>query len=364
MVEQEFKPAVHCIVHTPLAYLCACEYLAHAGARERYLCVIATSRASAEQIRELASRDEWTRIFFLREGRGPGTLEKILSLARLVKARMRFGALLARIPAGDRVILSHLNNPYSRFVLQRRHESGGKVVIVDDGTTTLEEYGTLARSGRLRADDGRPRHSGIHARLEAQLFSSRDICSAEVAFFSFWPLQTGDRPHAPEILQQNSFPVLKAGLRPQDSLPCVYFVGQPFVRRELVNEKEYGDIVRRIAEQYRQQGLDFIYHPHRNEDPRLIAGFCEVRRNLKPFELELLEVGSLPRIVAGFYSACILTSLYLFGERMKYELFWGFDRVSPERGASPLIAEAIEAEAQHSPVLTIDRSLGLGSTLC
>lgn len=349
--------AVHCVIHTPLAYLCLREYLARYPYRERYLYVLATSRAAYDGIVRLQEEDDWTGIHPLSRGRTNLPLDRLVAPFRLSQARWRLGRRLAGLGDRDEIVLSHLNNPFARFVVERRRDATKPVTVVDDGTTTLFEFGALTRRGSLTTKDYSNRGNNWNAQFERLLFSEAPIRADDVRYFSFWPLSRLANINSPDILAENDFSHLRKSRVNSAPLPNVYFVGQPFVRRQVLDASAYAQILERIVDHYARQNISMVYFPHRNEDRRLLPQSLEVRAIDRPFELYLRDAERLPQRIAGFYSNCLMTTKHLFADTIEHELFWGFADLSPEKTSSDDVIRMFESEVERLPAITINRAL-------
>lgn len=351
--------SVHCVIHTPLAYLCLREYLARFPYHKRHLYVLATSRAAYDGIASLQASDDWTNIRPLSRGRTMTLLDRCIAPLRLTSARWRLGRILNNIGNEDDVVLSHLNNPFSRFVIKRSRHLARSINVVDDGTTTLSEFGALTRTGSITTDNYTNRSTSWNARLERLLFSDAPIYAGDVKYFSFWPLQEMKNERSPSILATHDFSHLRKARPANPPLPFAYIIGQPFVRRGLLDGTRYARILAIIAANYLKEGLTPIYFPHRNEIQSQIPLSLEVRRIDQPFELYLCDSEHLPQKIAGFYSNSLVTTKHLFAEAVEHELFWGFSDLSPEKASSPDIAQMLEREAARLSAFTINRTLRL-----
>ncbi len=351
---REDRKAVHCFIHTPLSYLCLREFLAREGHSRRYLGVIARASAAASQIGELAERDEWDLIRYLLAGYGRGFRGKALIAPLIFGARLGLGRMLARIGPQDVVVVSHLGNPFTRLIIERCRAAGIRVVTIDDGTNTLIEYSALTRDGALTVENSPARARTVTARLEETFFSSAPVAAADVAYFSFWSLVE----NGPKLLGRNRFDLLRSGLANLGGEDTVFFLGQPFVRRGLLAPEAYAAILEQIVGHFARQGLRFVYFPHRGEAAHEFSPSCEVSRPELPFELHVVQGRTLPRVIAGFYSTGLVTTKFILGERVRHEVFWGFDALAPSVGHFPLITGAFRDEAERSATFLINTELG------
>lgn len=350
----EDRNAALFFIHTPLSYLCIREYVPYADGKELHLYVVARSRSAADQICQLATKDRWNSITIVLSGFRPGWAGKFASIAQIVRARHKLGAALASLKPQDTVVVSHLGNPYTRYVLDRCRRRCGEIVVVDDGTTTLIEYAALARDGALTMNNTPGRSKALTARIEEACLSSSPIAAGEVSYFSFWDL----RDPGPKRLRRNGFALLRSELARYAHEDSVYFVGQPFVRRGLLSAEAYASIISRIAQHFAGKGLRFVYFPHRNEDVEAAGHGYELRYTDLPFELYIMRENALPRVIAGFYSACLITTKYILGDNVRHEVFWGFEAVAPARSQFPEIADAFTGEAERSASFLINTELG------
>lgn len=353
---------IHCFIHSPLAYICMRELIAVGGYERTHLYIIATSRAGAEMLESMATADEWTSREIAFRGWERGIVRKIRSSFALLRCAFRLRILVRGIGVKERVAICHLANPYSRLIcsIRRRIAPGEPVVVVDDGTTTLVEHAIMVEQGRISVENSSPRARNWFSLLESVLFSSAPIDAEQTEFFSIWPLPAAPAGQGPKLAQRNELAGLRSRLTSRTRRAAVYFIGQPFVRRGLIQAGEYAEILCRIKDYYATKGLDFRYFPHRNEDPASYPAELEVVRLDVPFEIFLLGESQWPQVVAGFYSACIVTSQYLFRGGLRYEVFWGFPSLGPEVATSRAVADAFRVQCVGG-MLDINTSLRLGS---
>lgn len=350
-------PPLHCFIHSPLAYLCMRELIASTRPNAAHGYIIATSVQSSALLRKMAAADDWDSLEVVVEGQQPGLWGWLRDTASLVRGAMRLRSLVSRIAFEDRIVLCHLSNPYSRLIceIRRRAVPHERFLVVDDGTTTLVEHQALLRDGQIPITRLRPRSKSMYSSLESLLYSQAPILSGETEFFSFWPLAQPSSSSDPMLAGRNRFSRLRSMLVNREREDMVYFVGQPFVRRGVVSPAGYCAILKRIQEHFLARGIEFVYVPHRNENTSAYGAGFKILRSDEPVELLLLNSNSWPRVVAGFYSACIATCLHLFQGRIDFEVFWGFAGLAPEDG-SP-IAAAFRAECGKPGGLAINTLL-------
>lgn len=347
----------HCFVFTALGYINALEFLTEAGfVGKRHLFIIPSTEISAQQIRRLAKSHDWTRVHLVWPGDRPGVLAKSISSLRLLKISLWFRLALSRMTPDDHVVVSHLDNPYSRLISQHRIKQFAPVVVVDDGLSTLLCHKEMAKWGELPLGRVKP---SMRARLERALLSRSAVPARAVRFFSMFSLEPCDGVAS---IGKNRLVTLRQMIRSQQTTEHVYFIGQPWLRAGRSDEREYYSAVERIREHYRQQGLEFIYIPHRNENRAEVAKRFRTLETELPLELFLLEASCLPQVLAGFFSTCLLTGFYVFGSKMRYEFFWGFPgALSPESWDPCGVTDFVMRETSGAKFVSINRTLG-GST--
>lgn len=329
--------------------------------RQAHLYIITTTPQGANMLESMAKTDNWNSFEIMSRGRGRSTWAKVFAALSLVWCALRLRIVTRNIDPREKIALCHLANPYSRLIceVRRRKALSEPITVVDDGTTTLNEYKLLLKHGNISITNSAPRHKSTFAALESLLFSCAPIHANQVEFFSIWPLSTVGFGGRPSLAKRNDLSMLRARLTCRSRQQVVHFIGQPFVRRGLLSDAEYKAVLSRIKDYFWIRGIKFLYFPHRNEDAKNYEELFEVVRLEEPYELFLLSEPKWPRVVAGFYSACIVTSLYLFRELIEYEVFWGFSQLRPQIVTSEAVSMAFKAESTSAPTLKINTSLRL-----
>lgn len=335
--------AVHCVIHTPLAYLCLREYLAQYPYRETFLYVLASSPGSARQIEELSRADRWSGVEVLGEGRESGLAGKVKALLDLFARRRKLAAMLAQMRPDDDLVLTHLRNPYARWIA--KHRRGVRPIIaIDEGTTTLVEFEILAEYGRISLENASQRFPTAFKKIENRVFSSSDIESRQLAYFSFWPLDVLATPQSPPVLGTNPLALIRQGNRTKERSQEAFVFGQPFVRAGHLSAEDYAGILDDIADHYARLGVRMVYFPHRNEDVGPDPEKFEIRRLSEPFELYYMRSPERPAFVGGFFSAAMLTTYYLDGKDLAFDFFWQYEQLQEKRAQNRQIEMLVAHE--------------------
>ena len=344
--------AVHCVIHTPLAYLCLREYLALYPYAERFLYVLASSPTSAHQIEELCRADRWSGFEVLGKGRESGLVGKAKALLDLVARRRKLSAMLARMRPQDDLVLTHLRNPYARWIV--KHRKGKRPIIaIDEGTTTLVEFEILSEHGRITLKNSAQRFPTIFKKIENRMFSSRDIESRQLAFFSFWPLDVLATPRSPQVFGTNPLALIRQTRRAKMQSREAFVFGQPFVRAGHLSAADYASILDDIADHYAQRGVRMVYFPHRNEDAGPDPEKYEIRRLSEPFELYYMRSPERPAFIGGFFSAAMLTTYYLDGKDLVFDFFWQYEQLQEKRAQNRQIEMLVAHELANGAQFTI-----------
>ncbi|HEY5833512.1 hypothetical protein [Streptomyces sp.] len=252
-----------------------------------------TSRDQVRRMAELA-RDEGVvvRWFEARGGRG-GLLRTALALAPLL-------VRVKRLVIGD---------PFSRLVqvllpLCRAKE----LVVVDDGTATMEFTEILTNGGRLvRWHRSGRRRSPVDAAFGLFASSARRRLTPgkrrRIELFSAMPAT----PPAGMALRTNRFAWTRSRFGPPDILPGTDLIGTSLVETGVVDPERYFTVVRSLAEQHGATR----YFAHRREAAEKLHRLAEetgleiVRPEL-PLEL-VARRGPVGRTVLSFPSTVVHT---------------------------------------------------------
>ena len=354
---------LHCLVLTPLGAMNALHYWrAH---RERYdsvqFYVISTNAKNLPQIEKLLCESDLPE-----KARTPFCLyrhragwRKWLNYISLLRCRWLLGRLARAVRGQDDLLVSHLNNSFSRTLIA--HLSSSKqVIVVDDGVATFAEFMQLQEQGALPGKQSIARSAGLQVAFETWLFDQQPVRADRLAFYSVFPLEAfaNDRLQSVILPRAQASPPPNATAQKPDR---VYFIGQPVVRRGVISVELYRRIFQVITAYYRAQNLPMIYIPHRNESPEAYHLDCEILPLDEPFELFAARQGDGAALhVAGFCSTCLLTSYYAQSPHIVVEAFWGFDALSTDAWpGADVIQKLFDYEASQSEQFTINTTLNL-----
>ncbi len=354
--------AVHCFIKAPFDYLCLREYLETAPYERRYLYVLSTSHHSIEQIKMLADRNLWTAVYlFDRRPSRVGnvlvtTADKLGSLCMLAQIRMRLSRHLKHIKTQDDVVLSILGSAYSRLVIRRCRVLKRKAVVIDNGFSTFREFRVLAQEGELNAQNT-PSSKSFLNRVERLMYPRGSIYAQDVQYFSVWPLHISPGSSKPTILPRNNLSVLYKNVPTVKTEKTVYFLGQPHIRTGMLTQKQYSDILAKIAGYYQCAGIEFLYFPHPRENHEISDKQFRIVTLDRPFEAHLMQIAYKPTVIASLYSTAVLTSYYIFRDTIEYVFFWGFPDFAEKRRRNSLVDYLVRYEADRSNCISINESL-------
>lgn len=352
---------LYCLVYTPLGAMNALHYAAaHRGryGRVRFY-VISTNEKNLRQIEDvLAQSDlpqpERTPICLYRYRSG---WRKWLNYPALLRCRFRLTRLSRSVGVTDDVLVSHLDNDYSRTLITGLN-AAKKVIVVDDGTANFAEFMTVQEKGFLPERALLNSKKNLNTVFLSVCFSRRAIEAQRLIFYSVFPLQAlCPYPLRSEVMPRDDKVALFHGEKNEQS-NIVYFIGQPVVRRAGVALHDYQAMMQHICDYYARKNLRLTYIPHRNEDASAYDFDADILLLDEPFELYAARLPYQCLNVSGFCSSCVLTTFYMMRESISVELFWGFEAFSPERwqmvqGVIPLF----EYEAARHEHFVINRTL-------
>lgn len=343
------KVAYKAFIPTPLAYLCARELWTSRGITDCEVFIITRNKVTAEQIRKLADDDKNVKVFEILTGLNKEKGKKWTYIESILKARLRLHKVLKRVKQSDNIIVSQIANPYMRLIIKRCKYLLSNVIVVDDGASTLVEYDILTKDGALTVDNEAQKTNSILTQIEQLIFSTEEIQSKQVVYFTFWPLKA----NGPKLLPRNNFQTLINKRKKYKQECSVYFIGQPWVHAGWVNEETYTEYILKIASYYANKKLNFIYFPHRNETPTMLEGKIKIRRPDIPFELYLINKETLPKVVAGFFSTSIATTLYLFDGIICCEMHWSNKTVKKISKKFPIVFNVLKNISKESSSVKI-----------
>ena len=100
----------------------------------------------------------------------------------------------------------------------------------------------------------------------------------------------------------------------------VIFLGNPFVQKAYVSEQHYLAALTAIYTNYRRQGIELRYKPHRSEDTaslqKITAIGIDVVSDAWPIELYLSRLERFPHHIASFVTSALATISTLFGDQL------------------------------------------------
>jgi len=104
----------------------------------------------------------------------------------------------------------------------------------------------------------------------------------------------------------------------------IYFLGQPLDKALNMPNSTYVSFILQIVSYYKSDNINFIYVPHRSEDPCIVSSLtlnnCEILVPNIPFEIYLLENNIDISHLASFFSSALFTVKVLF-PHIKVESF-------------------------------------------
>lgn len=192
-----------------------------------------------------------------------------------------------------------------------------QVVVVDDGTATMEFVSQLVSGDPLRRWDAPP--AAMEAlRSPLALNARRFFRSERVSVFTVMPV-TGLPPHQ---IARHQYDWTRRRFGPPRTVTGVDIVGSSLVESGVVREESY---VAAISELSRRHGHGGRYYAHRKESDRKLEHIAkltglQVRRPEVPLEIELRR-GPVAQVLASFPSSVGYTlPLVLAGVHTRVEL--------------------------------------------
>lgn len=353
-----------CFVYTPFGALNAMDYFNNNESKFNgvHFYIISTNRKNHLQIINLIKQQEThnieIKISVLYSYKN--TIFKILNYINLIRCRIKLWAICCRVTADDTIILSHLNNYYSRTIynLLRDFEN---FIIVDEGTATFSDFVTIENKGNIPAENIRSYPKSFTESLVEIIYSRKSIEAHNLSFYSFFPLKEFSTHNRLKIIERKpNFTNFEAKVKVGGKE--AYFIGQPFVKTGLISKENYQLILKKIVEYYNAQGVQVVYIPHRNEDIRSYDSSIKIKQLSVPFELYVTQMETLPFYVSGFFSTCLLTTAYMLRDSANIELFWGFKELMPstwDRGKGVL--QLFKYEEKNNANFKINLKLHLTS---
>jgi hypothetical protein len=226
--------------------------------------------------------------------------------------RKRLDALAGSLGVADALVLGNYCLDHMRhFANALSHE---KLILIDDGTTTLDiaddrrRY-AAGRSPRVR----RSRTDALVNFLIGWRLGHRD----RATFFTVYDMDVGSA----DTLVRHSYDYLRGRASEFECNGEVLFLGQT-IYYEGISEDAYLDELRRVGAHF--AGDTLVYAPHKGEKPDRVERIrqelgWEIRRYDAPIEYQLAMRGPLPRILASFYSSALENCRLIFGSRLMIE---------------------------------------------
>ena len=292
------------VVVTPLQLLNALEAKA-VHATERNLLVFLNSRPYASQLAALLDPADWDRVVRLQDPRGGDVrASRWVRYLELMRVRRRLDALVRRIGRVDGVFLGNFSDIAARHLAATLPHT--TLHLLDDGMATVAYANSRAETHGER----RP-HRRLRRTWRDRLMGFKRHEPMSVTFFTTFDLDVGRH----DLVISNTYDHLRASLPPITIASETWFLGQPLVEDDLMNEATYVryiDAIRRDC-----GGGAFVYSPHARESRDRIARMrerlgVEVRESRLPIEAELSRSGGLPRVLASFCSSALDTCRIIF----------------------------------------------------
>ena len=312
------KKPIKAFITNPLAYICLRELRDFLESPDIHVYVITWNTRIQNQIKELAKMDNGISVSNVTPSFKTPALAKMLYLPIILTARIRLWIAMASLHADDRIVVAQLSSPYIKYVIRLSKKRKKKIIAVDDGLSTLVQYGILSDIGYLDTESQQKASMSFLSRLENLIFSNHVIYADDISYFSFFPLEA----FGPALLRRNTFPSIREMKKFQKSENFVYFIGQPHTRAGRTSKEDYKKLIMDVAKFYRNRNLRMVYFPHPKEDTSQFEGVIEIRRPVVPFEMYLINQEEIPVVVSSIFSTSIFICQSIFGNQMKYELIW------------------------------------------
>lgn len=302
-------------VRTPIQYYNALEARANnSQATKSTLVVLSDFKATLIQFEGLIDDQIWNEVITPWYKYQKLTRFKLLNRLLNLNRRIALHKILKKINKDDMVFWGNYNSIWLRYFLARKNNT---VTILDDG------FATLSLVEHLKNDNIEfKKSSNIAGSLESILVcSSTSIPIRRLKFFtSFKNLAQviNDR------CTYTEYPFLRKKANHKLSVEKkMYFIGQPLIRLSLMNEREYIRNVDHILNYYKNQGLQCFYIPHRTSKHDYYPKHWKIKNFNFPLEkLIFQDAGSLPKIMASFYSSA-LYFVYKFSQNEKINFdYW------------------------------------------
>jgi len=277
------------LVESPAQFLHLIEWCYSENASDRTKAVVLAPRQphALAQLRELAT-------FATEEGLDVEWLEPRTSASAFAgTVRQLWGAVgrARRLVIGD---------PFSGLIQTLLPASRAQqLVVVDDGTATMEFAAQYAGSGALRRWDSRPSMLDVPRSMLGHQ-ARRVLAGGKLRLFTVMPISGVPASR----LQRNTYAWLHGRFGPPRVVGGVDVIGSSLVESGVADRAAY---LHRVAAIAASSGLPGRYFAHRREDPEKLAelslasGLRVVRPRL-PLEIELRR-GPISRRVVSFPSS-------------------------------------------------------------
>lgn len=181
-----------------------------------------------------------------------------------------------------------------------------KFIFIDEGTSSFNKIQTLDQP----FDRGK---HGLTKKLLYKIYAAVEVSDIEIEIFTFVKKQILDE-RIQSISIQNNFKYLNSLVKDYPYSNIGIFLGTP-ARFYKINEVEYYTAVEKFLTQKANEGIDYVYYPHRLEDTKLLKSFLSkyAKESTVNIEVSILKNKLKPREVTGTFSTALFSLKMIIG---------------------------------------------------
>lgn len=206
----------------------------------------------------------------------------------------------------DQVVIGSYNNIIAYFAGCFFYKKNKDVFLVDDGFATIAVFHNRNVEKKLNFNLNRGRIIKIVAFI---LNVKPSVLLPKLTFYSHFKLNTGSKKKIDSVVQAR-LKVNAQVKRRYDKSLC-YFMGGPYVEKEMISLSDFKHIMKQIKERYAQNGITVKYCLHRFENEKPI-GLEQIRFNKNIETVFEKELQHLPKHLCAFYSTALFNLAYIY----------------------------------------------------
>lgn len=268
---------------------------------------------SIKDLEEVASYGSWKQVHFIAQRRVLNFVDYFRNFLEYSKVAKRIFKHAGQV---ERLILGNYGNEPMRHVANTLGRASENIIFLDEGSGTIQLYEKRSK-WFVTGNELSPKTTDVIKKLFGLVPGQVE---QKISFFTQFDL----KPASHTNIIQNDFALLKSQVNTFNRVDEVWVLGNPFPEKGYCDVDTYISWLSIVASQFSGKRIVYVAHPREqignlnNYAARL--KFTIVSYEL-PFELQMLQLKTLPIAIASFVSTAFINSFDLFGSKTNHYCF-------------------------------------------